>query len=300
MLNEVIVSEVSVGFNFAVILASSGLLYSLGSNNTEGQLGHGDLLPRSAPTMIGSLKKQGEKVSSVSCGFRHVIAKSTLGKVYTWGSGGKGQLGHYIFTSELAPRNVAIRGNRLKAIQVSAGWKHSIILLENRKLYWSGTNGGIDNQAVFQEVILSSRLPEMFERNNEFAVVKAQCSWSRGIGLTLVTVADIRRLQIPSSKLNSSLSQLSAKWTNRCIEPPYIENVANYYPAIALRKGSPPRQPRSKRPDISPMRRPSEKLDLESMKEKIKAILAKPEEKWTLDDKHLMDEIVKFKSQIQY
>mmetsp|Transcript_25679 Transcript_25679/g.25241 ORF Transcript_25679/g.25241 Transcript_25679/m.25241 type:complete len:437 (+) Transcript_25679:694-2004(+) len=296
--NDVIVSEVSIGFNFAIILANSGLLYSLGSNNKEGQLGHGDALPRSAPTMIASLKKQGEKIANVSCGFRHVIARSTLGKVYTWGWGSHGQLGHIIFSSEYLPKIVNIKGNRLKAIQISAGLKHSVILLENRKLYWAGTNGTISSQSTFQEVNLAAKIPEMFEKANEFTVVRSQCSWSRGLGITLITIADIRRLQTPPSKLSNSLNLLASKWNNRYIEPPYIETVANFYPAIALRKGSPPKQPKAKRSDVSPFRRKDDKLDLESMKEKIKAILAKPEEKWTQEDKHLMDEIIKLKPQI--
>lgn len=40
-LGQVIIIEISLGANFAVILASVGLVYSVGSNE-EGQLGHGD------------------------------------------------------------------------------------------------------------------------------------------------------------------------------------------------------------------------------------------------------------------
>lgn len=83
MLYDYSVSEVSVGYNFALILATSGLLFSLGSNNSNGQLGHGDRSPRSTPTLVLYLKKQGEKISNISCGYRHVVAKSTLGKLFT-------------------------------------------------------------------------------------------------------------------------------------------------------------------------------------------------------------------------
>lgn len=41
-------------------------------------------MPRSEPTLIQSLKNRGEKIAFVSCGCKHVICKSSLGKVYTW------------------------------------------------------------------------------------------------------------------------------------------------------------------------------------------------------------------------
>jgi len=50
--------------------------------------------PREVPTVIEELKDLGVRVTTISCGFKHVICKSSLGKVYTWGSGSKGQLGH--------------------------------------------------------------------------------------------------------------------------------------------------------------------------------------------------------------
>ena len=34
-----------------------------------------------------------EKITSVSCGMKHTICKSTHNKIFTWGWGGKGQLG---------------------------------------------------------------------------------------------------------------------------------------------------------------------------------------------------------------
>lgn len=35
---------------------------------------------------------------------KHVIVKTGLGKVYTWGWGERGQLGHNSIQSELSPR----------------------------------------------------------------------------------------------------------------------------------------------------------------------------------------------------
>ena len=80
----------------------------------------------------------------MECGYKHVIAKSTLGKIYTWGWGAKGQLGHGHFDSEVSPRLLIIEKNKHKekAIQIAAGFSHSLIMLEtNRELLWFGTSG---------------------------------------------------------------------------------------------------------------------------------------------------------------
>ena len=62
----------------------------MGKDNSEGQLGLGHTYPRDVPDLILSLKEVGERIDTLECGYKHVIAKSSLGKVYTWGWGSKG------------------------------------------------------------------------------------------------------------------------------------------------------------------------------------------------------------------
>lgn len=69
------------------------MVYTFGKNNNEGQLGHGDLEARGIPELILSLKEAGEKIDWVECGFMHCIALTSLGKIFSWGRGTKGQLG---------------------------------------------------------------------------------------------------------------------------------------------------------------------------------------------------------------
>lgn len=75
------ITSVSLGFNFSIFLTNAGLVYTMGIENCEGQLGHGDLKIRNSPTLIESLRNSGDKITSVECGFKHSIAKSSLGKV---------------------------------------------------------------------------------------------------------------------------------------------------------------------------------------------------------------------------
>lgn len=83
---KIIISAISCGNNFVIILSKQGIVYSLGNCNKYGELGHGDNNPRNSVTPIQFLKDNGDKIVQISCGYKHVIAKNTLNKVYTWGS----------------------------------------------------------------------------------------------------------------------------------------------------------------------------------------------------------------------
>jgi alpha-tubulin suppressor-like RCC1 family protein len=82
---NITILSVSCGKNFVMILSKQGILYSFGKGNKKGELGVGDLNPRSVPEPIYSLADCEERITQVSCGFKHTIAKSHNGKVFTWG-----------------------------------------------------------------------------------------------------------------------------------------------------------------------------------------------------------------------
>lgn len=87
---KVKVKDVCLGYNFVILLSKAGMLYSFGKKNNFGVLGHGNKKPMEVPTAIKEIKRAGARISSVFCGFSHVIAKSARGKVFSWGSGKKG------------------------------------------------------------------------------------------------------------------------------------------------------------------------------------------------------------------
>ncbi|KAL9644121.1 hypothetical protein ABK040_005586 [Willaertia magna] len=62
-----------------------GNLYSMGYNG-HGSLGLGDTNDRTVPTLISSLKNAGTIITKICAGTRHVIALSSIGKVYQWGT----------------------------------------------------------------------------------------------------------------------------------------------------------------------------------------------------------------------
>ena len=83
-----------------------GLLYTFGRSNEHGQLGQGDTSPRSVPVLISSLKNQKEMIKSISCGFKHTIAKTGIGKIFVWGGGDCGQMGEGELKDELLPKMI--------------------------------------------------------------------------------------------------------------------------------------------------------------------------------------------------
>ncbi len=76
---------ISCGGEFALFLNNNGMVYSMGKSNTYGQLGHGDNLPRLKPTLIETFHLNNERISQISCGFKHCVAKSFTNKAYSWG-----------------------------------------------------------------------------------------------------------------------------------------------------------------------------------------------------------------------
>eukprot|EP01135_Chromosphaera_perkinsii_P001565 Nk52_evm35s207 gene=Nk52_evmTU35s207 len=83
--------------------SSCNALYTWG-RGLEGQLGHGDTNDCASPKEIVSLNGvllgavNGQKFRSVSAGGFHTLALSDFSKVYSWGSGTSGQLGHSEYT----------------------------------------------------------------------------------------------------------------------------------------------------------------------------------------------------------
>lgn len=139
------IQKVSCGHNFGFFISNQGLVYSFGEDNSDGQLGLGHIYPTELPELIQCFREIGEKIDTVECGFKHAIAKSSLGKIYTWGSSNKGQLGHDHFDSELSPRPLYIdKKNNKKVAQIAAGYSHTMVMMDsNKEIYQFGTCGNI-------------------------------------------------------------------------------------------------------------------------------------------------------------
>ena len=142
------INKVSCGHNFGFFISYQGLVYSYGEDNNDGQLGLGHSYPTEYPELLTCLRDIGEKIDTIECGYNHVIARSSLGKIFTWGNSLKGQLGHGHTDSEMSPRllNIEMLKNK-KVTQIAAGYSHTIVMAENnRDIFWFGTCGNLTLQ----------------------------------------------------------------------------------------------------------------------------------------------------------
>ena len=82
---KITISNVSCGCNFTILMSLQGILFSFGKGNKYGELGTGDFESRKNPEPIYSLSDAGERIVLISCGYKHTIAKTSTGKVFSWG-----------------------------------------------------------------------------------------------------------------------------------------------------------------------------------------------------------------------
>ncbi|XP_058098174.1 PH, RCC1 and FYVE domains-containing protein 1 isoform X2 [Magnolia sinica] len=122
------ISGVACGEWHTAVVSSSGQLFTYG-DGMFGVLGHGNLESTSQPREVKSLR--GLRVKSVACGPWHTAAiveimvdrfkgNSPGGKLFTWGDGDKGRLGHLDKEKKLLPTCVASLVDH-DFIQVSCG-----------------------------------------------------------------------------------------------------------------------------------------------------------------------------------
>uniref|UniRef100_A0A672Z324 RCC1-like domain-containing protein n=1 Tax=Sphaeramia orbicularis TaxID=375764 RepID=A0A672Z324_9TELE len=110
----VAVSQIAAGAEYTLVLTLPGLVYCCGANKV-GQLGlNRPLICRFNICMVPALRPLG--VSFISCGEAHTAVLTKDGKVFTFGDGRHGQLGHNSSGNEVRPRLVEGLGGRASQI----------------------------------------------------------------------------------------------------------------------------------------------------------------------------------------
>ena len=229
------VSSVACGSNFCILINNNGMVYSMGKSNKYGELGVGDFNPRYGPTPIDFFTLNLERINQISCGFKHCVAKSTTGRVYTWGCGCKGQLGQDNYNNMSIPGLVRFEDPFMKIIQVSAGFRCTFFLSENRKVYSCGCNGTISMEKVPILFDIVDKVPEMSLEQN-YSVVRINNTWCKSFSIFYATIADTTTLKVSPVRISSILNNLASKWNNDNINPPYIETIENFFPVNVMKK----------------------------------------------------------------
>ncbi|XP_021933596.1 probable E3 ubiquitin-protein ligase HERC1 isoform X3 [Zootermopsis nevadensis] len=130
------VQQVEAGQYCSFIIHTNGTLSGCGKGS-YGRLGLGDSNNQSQPKLVildGTVKK----VCSSKGSDGHTLALTDDGKVFSWGDGDYGKLGHGNCTTQKQPRLVggALSGRVVKFIH--AGYRHSAAVTEEGELYTWG------------------------------------------------------------------------------------------------------------------------------------------------------------------
>ncbi|GMI80334.1 hypothetical protein like AT5G19420 [Hibiscus trionum] len=147
LLEGIHVSSVSCGPWHTAVVTSAGQLFTFG-DGTFGVLGHGDRKSISVPREVESLK--GLRTVRAACGVWHTAAvvevmvgsprtsNCSSGKLFTWGDGDKGRLGHGDKEARLVPTCVAALVEPIFC-KVSCGHSMTIALTTNGHVYAMGS-----------------------------------------------------------------------------------------------------------------------------------------------------------------
>ncbi|MQL91819.1 hypothetical protein Taro_024434 [Colocasia esculenta] len=141
------VSSISCGPWHTAVVTSAGQLFTFG-DGTFGVLGHGDRKSVSVPREVESLK--GLRTVRAACGVWHTAAvvevmagnssssNCSSGKLFTWGDGDKGRLGHGDKEPRLVPTCVAalVEPN---FCQVACGHSMTVALTTSGHVYTMGS-----------------------------------------------------------------------------------------------------------------------------------------------------------------
>ncbi|XP_010460227.1 PREDICTED: ultraviolet-B receptor UVR8-like [Camelina sativa] len=102
---------------------------------TDGQLGTAKLQDELLPQLLSLTSLP--SISMLACGGAHVIALTSGGKVFTWGRGSSGQLGHDDSLSTSLPKPVSFFDDYV-ITQAAAGWSHSGFVSDSACLFTCG------------------------------------------------------------------------------------------------------------------------------------------------------------------
>jgi alpha-tubulin suppressor-like RCC1 family protein len=132
---------VAAGDSHTVALSEAGHVFTWGWGDL-GQLGHNDESNQRAPRQVEPGRFDGESVVFVAAGGYHTVAVTAGGRLYTWGYGCYGQLGHGDTGNSLVPTVVgagafgAPEGGRV--VMAACGSWHTLVVTQEGALWACG------------------------------------------------------------------------------------------------------------------------------------------------------------------
>ena len=135
-----------------------GKLYAFGSGD-YGKLGHGNTAMQANPKLVEILRDK--DIVKVASGARFTLAMSSDGKVWSWGYGGDGQLGHGDFQLQTMPTQIKYL-ERENVIAIECGEKHAAALTSGGELFtWGEGSQGQLGLGDFSKQNVPHRVTEL-------------------------------------------------------------------------------------------------------------------------------------------
>lgn len=224
------IQNIDSGTDFAMFLSTNGQVYSMG-DNWAGELGLGDRRPRKVPTLINWFTDRNEKIMSVSCGHKHTLAQTTVGKIFAWGLNHDYQLGQGDTANKLTPVRFQIseyESMRVKTRNVQAGFNSSFVLLSDRAVYYAGVTASNPGKPAktptryfYEDKFFKSSY------RDQFIPIRIFVKWSKVLSVVYLVYADLRTdSQNLVSQFNEKyVSKLLSEWleVDKQLLPPQEE-----------------------------------------------------------------------------
>ncbi|KAG7598177.1 Regulator of chromosome condensation RCC1 [Arabidopsis suecica] len=134
---------------------------------TDGQLGTAKLQDELLPQLLSLTSLP--SISMLACGGAHVIALTSDGKVFTWGRGSSGQLGHGDILNITLPKLVSFFDGYV-ITQAAAGWSHSGFVSDSGCLFTCG-NGSFGQLGHGDNMSLSTPAKVSYFSNESVKMV---------------------------------------------------------------------------------------------------------------------------------
>ncbi|TMW55803.1 hypothetical protein Poli38472_008451 [Pythium oligandrum] len=172
--------RVVCGSRFTLALTTRGTVFAWGKND-YGQLGSGDTRAQIEPEQVEALRDV--TIVSVAAKGSHVLALSADGRLYTWGRGDEGQLGHGDRVSHALPRVVSALAHQ-RVWLIAAGRSHSVAVTEDGAVYTWGSNedGALGRPTGSDET--SSATPTQVDTLYGVKVTQVECGSRHTVVLT--------------------------------------------------------------------------------------------------------------------
>ena len=154
--------DICCGFGHTLILTDKQQVYIFGAlySDTTGLRFSEIWKATNSLILIPNLIRLFEKITSISCGYRHALALTQSGKVYSWGCNSHGELGLKHNNYEGHPKLVEMPNN-ISVKQISGGNDFSLLLTTEGNIYSFGNNShgqlGLNNtNDVFIPTLVSN------------------------------------------------------------------------------------------------------------------------------------------------